>query len=40
VTNAKGSIQLDVLKSMFDAFVNRLLAYNYHTHMGKSHSFN
>lgn len=28
-------IQLDVLKSMFDAFVNRLLAYNFQTHMGK-----
>ncbi|KAE9366198.1 hypothetical protein N431DRAFT_549163 [Stipitochalara longipes BDJ] len=26
--------RLDVLKSMFDAFVNRLLAYNYQTHMG------
>ena len=26
--------RLDVLKTMFDAFVNRLLAYNFQTHMG------
>lgn len=26
--------RLDVLKQMFDAFVNRVLAYNYKTHMG------
>ncbi len=26
--------RLDVLKTMFDAFVNRLLAYNFRTHMG------
>ncbi|OCL07298.1 hypothetical protein AOQ84DRAFT_342003 [Glonium stellatum] len=26
--------RLDVLKQMFDAFVNRLLAYNFQTHMG------
>jgi len=27
-------IQLDVLKQMFDAFINRILAYNYETHVG------
>ena len=27
------AFQLDVLKAMFDAFVNRLLAYNFSTHM-------
>jgi hypothetical protein len=26
--------RLDVLKQMFDAFVNRLLAYDYQTHLG------
>ncbi|KAJ4318769.1 hypothetical protein N0V94_004283 [Neodidymelliopsis sp. IMI 364377] len=30
----KNLSRLDVLKQMFDAFVNRLLAYNFQTHMG------
>lgn len=33
--NAK-PFYLDVLKAMFDAFVNRLLAYNFQTHMGNA----
>jgi hypothetical protein len=27
--------RLDVLKQMFEAFINRLIAYNYRTHIGK-----
>ena len=32
--NTRTLSRLDVLKQMFDAFVNRLLAYNFQTHMG------